>query len=86
MTVRLVSMDAALELLLDEVTEDTKQVLVEEGITSKRVFSSLREEHFEKLLPKLKVGQHALLLRIWDRQNSWRSSGVWCMPSDNEIG
>ena len=79
-------MDPGLELLLDEVNEDTKQVLLEEGITSKLVFSSLREEHFEQMLPKLKVGQHTILLRIWDRQSNYRSSGVWCMPSDNEIG
>ena len=30
------------------------------------VFSSLREEHFDKLLPKMKVGEHAALLKLWD--------------------
>ena len=68
----------ALEVFLAEesasgVSEDTKKVLLDEGIVSKAIFSSLREEHFERLLPRLKVGQHALLLKIWDRQNNWRS-------------
>lgn len=30
------------------------------------VFRVLREDHFEKLLPKLKVGEHAALLRVWE--------------------
>ena len=30
------------------------------------VFRSLQEEHFEKLLPKLKVGEHAALLCVWE--------------------
>ena len=67
-------MDSALEGFLEAyasgVSEETKKVLLDEGIVSQSIFSSLREEHFERLLPKLKVGQHALLLRTWDRQ-SW---------------
>ena len=68
----------SLELFLAEepVSEETKKVLLEEGIVSKTIFLSLREEHFERLLPKLKVGQHALLLKIWDSYNSWRSSVI----------
>ena len=33
---------------------------------SMKVFSALREEHFEKLLPKLTAGDHALLWKLWD--------------------
>ena len=70
-------MDSTLEKFLEDsavgVTEETKKVLVDEGIVSKSIFSSLREEHFERLLPKLKVGQHALLLKIWDHSSNWRS-------------
>ena len=70
-------MDSALEALLEEsvvgVSRETKQVLVDEGIVSKFIFWSLREEHFERLLSKLKVGQHAILLKIWDRFSNWRS-------------
>ena len=41
-------------------------MLKDEEITTDKMFQSLREEHFEKLLPKLKIGQHALLLKLWD--------------------
>ena len=33
---------------------------------SMAVFVTLREEHFEKLLPRLTVGDHAVLLKLWD--------------------
>ena len=57
------------------ISDDTVQVMEEEGVVSLAIFSSLREEHF---LPKLRVGQHAMLLRLWDRQNScnWRGHDV----------
>ena len=57
------------------VSGSTKTVLIEQGIVNKSVFSSLREEHFEKLLPKLTLGQHALLMKLWDSAASgygWR--------------
>ena len=38
----------------------------EEGVLTSAIFGSLREEHFEKLLPTLKVGDHATLLKLWD--------------------
>ena len=34
------------------------------------VFQRLREELFEKLLPKLTVGDHAILLQLWDTKPS----------------
>ena len=30
------------------------------------IFIVLKEEHFERLLPKVKVGQHAQLLKLWE--------------------
>ena len=48
------------------VSEEALQVLEDEEILTLAIFSSLREEHFERLLPKLKLGQHALLLKLWD--------------------
>lgn len=36
------------------------------SVLTMSVFVSLREERFEKLLPKLKVGEHATLLKLWD--------------------
>ena len=48
------------------IGEDGRAVLEEEGVLTSAIFGSLREEHFEKLLPKLKVGDHATLLKLWD--------------------
>ena len=55
--------------------EGTKKILNEQGIISKSIFYSLREEHFERLLPKLTLGQHAVLLKLWDSgcTTQWRS-------------
>ena len=69
-------MDSALKSLLNsaKISEETCVLLEEEGVIFLDVFSSLREEHFERLLPKLKVGQHALLMKLWDSQQSpWRT-------------
>ena len=79
MTCDCLSMDTALKALLASanISEETCSVLEDEGIILLEVFSSLREEHFERLLPKLKVGQHALLMRLWDReQNVWRNANT----------
>ena len=43
--------------------DGTMSVLAEECVL---VFLCLREEHFEKLLPKLTVGDHACLLQLWE--------------------
>ena len=52
------------------VTEETLGILQDEGVVSWSVFTSLREEHFGKLLPRLKVGQHAVLLKLWDQADA----------------
>ena len=49
------------------VTDESISVLEKEAILSKSVYFSLKREHFERLLPFLKVGQHALILSIWER-------------------
>ena len=56
------------------IGESSITVLEEESVLSINVLLSLREEHFEKLLPKLSVGDHATLLKIWD---SKLSSSSW---------
>ena len=33
---------------------------------NKKVFLRLREEHFEKFLLKIKVGDHAIFLQLWE--------------------
>ena len=48
------------------ISDAAISVLEEELILTSVVFGSLREEHFEKLLPKMKVGEHAALLKLWD--------------------
>lgn len=48
------------------LTEETLDVMMDEMILSKGVFLSLQRDHFMKLLPKLKVGQHAVLLKYWE--------------------
>lgn len=69
-------MDASLQSLLisSGITEDSLSVLEDEGIVSLAILTSLREEHFEKLLPNLKVGQHALMMKIWDLHSNWRGT------------
>ena len=52
------------------VSDETIDILVEEEIRTVNVFTSLGEEHFRKLLPKMKVGHHALLIKLWDKYNS----------------
>ena len=52
-------------LLSSGVVSETVNSLEEEKILSVKIFKALREEHFERLLPKLSIGQHALLLKIW---------------------
>ena len=42
-------------------------VLESEMIVTKEIFFSLGDSHFQHKLPKLKVGQHALLLNIWQK-------------------
>ena len=47
------------------IKEETVAYLEEELIISKKTFTFLKEEHFQKLLPKMKV-QHARLLMVWE--------------------
>ena len=48
------------------VSEAAIALLEDELVLNMGVFTSLREEHFENLLPKLKVGEHAALLRVFE--------------------
>ena len=54
-------------LKASRVGEAAIAVLEEELVLTSVVFGSLREEHFETLLSKLKVGEHLLL---------WENSAV----------
>ena len=46
----------------------TLSVLSDEHVSNMDIFLHLREEHFERLLPKLTVGEHATLLQLWERK------------------
>ena len=48
------------------INEQTIGVLEEEMVRTMETFILLKEEHFERLLPRLKVGQHAQLLKLWE--------------------
>ena len=51
--------------------ENALSILADEAVVSMDVFQRLREEHFEKLLPKLAVGDHAILLQLWDTKANY---------------
>ena len=71
-------MDLSLKWMLkiEGVTEETLKVLTKEKITSLPIFQSLKKQHFSKLLSttKIKVGQHALLLSVWERKRDMEVS------------
>lgn len=53
-------------LCVSGVSEAAIAVLEDELVLNSATFACLREEHFEKLLPKLKVGEHAAFLKVWE--------------------
>lgn len=56
------------QLLKSEgVADETIEVLCSEGIVNKRVLSYLHEEHLQKLLDKITIGQHAILTNTWQK-------------------
>ena len=59
-------MEGALRRFLKNrgVGNNTLRILEDEEILSMGTFFSLGDKHFSQLLPKLTVGQHALLLHI----------------------
>ena len=71
-------METPFSFMLDTagVSESTKKILVDQGIVTRSIFSSLREEHFQRLTSKFTLGQHALLLKFWESggYSTWRSN------------
>ena len=49
------------------VVGDTMTVLEEEAVYTKSIFLSLTNDHLMTLLPKMKIGQHALLMSLLRR-------------------
>ena len=59
---------AFVQLLKSEgIVEDTIEVLCSESIVSKQILSLLHEEHLQKLLGKIRIGEHAILTSIWQK-------------------
>ena len=61
------------------VGEDAVRVLMEQRITSQRVFFAMKEEHIVRLLEcnDMAIGSHVLLWEMWERSHisSSRASG-----------
>ena len=47
-------------------SESAVSTLKDECITSKAIFKSLRAEHLSLLMPKMKIGEHCMLLSWWE--------------------
>ena len=52
------------------INASTMEILEEELIVDWGIFKSLSVVHLEKLLPRLTLGQHALLSQIWENNNT----------------
>ena len=47
-----------------DIASETLAVLAKEGVTDKETFALLGEQHMEKLLTKLPIGEHAKLVKV----------------------
>ena len=65
-------MESSLINILEQfgISKATIEILKEEAITSIQVFTSLQEQHMHNLLSKIKIGQHAMLLKAWKQQTA----------------
>ena len=70
-------MDECLSSFLSSsgILRSTLDVLIQERMSSNTIFKSLSPQHFDVLLPKMSVGQHALLL--------WNTRGNTERDDDN---
>ena len=58
-------------LFMEGISSSSVSVLEKEEVMSFNVFSSLTENHTEQLFHKVKLGQHALLQKIW--KQAWQA-------------
>ena len=47
------------------ITSPTLSILEKEDVFTMSIFLSLNEQHLHKLVPFMKIGQHAILLQFW---------------------
>ena len=71
-------MEKSLQDLLQSsnISITTIETLKEEQILTLETFLSLERDHFSSLRSRIKIGQHALLLRLWHNKTSV-GYGVW---------
>ena len=60
------------KLIENGLTECSVAIVANEMITDESVFVMLQREHLDRLLPLMKVGQHAQLLKIWEQMKDER--------------
>ena len=53
-------------LTQEQIEQCTIKVLEEECILTVETFNLLKMQHLDELLPKIRIGQHAKLLQIWE--------------------
>ena len=51
---------------------------INEDISTVETFASLEKEHLNKLVPKLTVGQHPLLMMLWRSHSSKLQNNNFC--------
>ena len=51
------------------LSDNTLDILKEEAVVSEKIFKLLHKEHLQLLLPKLPVGQHAVLYSLWQESS-----------------
>lgn len=61
-----ISMETSLLEIMEKegISEESIGILVTEEVVTLEIFSTLKEEHFQRLLPKMKVGQHAMIRQL----------------------
>ena len=60
------------KLIDNGLTECSVAIVANEMISDESIFVMLQREHLDRLLPLMKVGQHAQLLMIWEQMKDER--------------
>ena len=64
------TMETPFSFMLDTagVSDSTIKILVDQGIVTRSIFSSLQEEHFQRLMPKLTRGTTCTVAKVVGKQ------------------
>ena len=71
-------MDQKLWSMLKDIgiSDSTCSVLFNEDVSTAETFACLEKEHLNTLAPKLTLGQHALLLKVWRSQSGMLQDSI----------